>query len=502
MIHVSPAVHERVAETFVRRIKQQRQEVNVPCVRLRRGVARTLAASRYVQLPAQDECKEQRDDCRRLTSQAIKDGSTQAAEKLATWRQFAWSLAGAEKEKSPHLLFARQQSRLLVNLAGGVFENGGLSLDRVSGLPVIPGSAVKGCARRLVLAALQEWTSERLTTGDFENPLASVIDGFDSPAGLLLEVAVVFGWSDLEWKGREDFEDDAAWLKKRPDFAWASGEHWAQIRKTVAAELCERLGIKPDKPEKPWESLPHFAGTISFLPAYPWDRDPGIDLDVVTCHHGKYYQGDQAYPTALDTEEPVPVVFPAIAPGQNWVFLLIPTARAGASHLAHARRWLAHGLEIFGIGAKTNAGYGWFDASESVAQEIRDKIAADQERAKQAAALKEEEQRRKIEEEKRRQAREAEAAATTDMTEDQKADWRLEQLLPQQFDAKVRNFHKEAKKGGPSDVEKAAIVRALRGARLESWKDLKEKAAKGGDPARAEQAIRTLNKQLNGDKMP
>ena len=53
------------------------------------------------------------------------------------------------------LLHARLQSRLMVNMAGGVMENAGLCLDRF-GLPLIPGSAVKGCARRTALAALRE----------------------------------------------------------------------------------------------------------------------------------------------------------------------------------------------------------------------------------------------------------------------------------------------------------------------------------------------------------
>lgn len=39
---------------------------------------------------------------------------------------------------------------------------------------------------------------------------------------------------------------------------------------------------------------------------------------------------------------------------------LIPGTAVKDGDLAHAKAWLAHGLEIFGLGAKTNAGYGWF----------------------------------------------------------------------------------------------------------------------------------------------
>jgi hypothetical protein len=36
-----------------------------------------------------------------------------------------------------------------------------------------------------------------------------------------------------------------------------------------------------------------------------------------------------------------------------------------------ARTWLRTGLETFGLGAKTNAGYGWFDCSEQVQEVVR-----------------------------------------------------------------------------------------------------------------------------------
>ncbi|WP_395718803.1 type III-B CRISPR module RAMP protein Cmr6 [Prosthecobacter sp.] len=347
-----------------------------------RKAARTLAASRYIDFPSGPDDK----NWRRQTSTAIKDGSIKATEKLNSWRSFALDLAGPEKEKSPRLLFARQQSRLLMNMAGGVFENGGLSLDRLSGLPVIPGSAVKGCARRLALAALQEWTIGQLQPEDPQNILSPVIQDFKDPAEMLLQIALVFGWSDLEWQGRDDFDSEKKWLEKRPDFAWACDTQWDQIREAVVPKLLKHLHLepKPDHAAKPWKSLPHFAGTIAFLPAYPWEKDPGIDLDVITCHHPKYYNQEAGYEDAPDTEEPVPVIFPAIAPGQTWAFLLHPTCRAKDSHLTHARRWLAHGLETFGIGAKTNAGYGWFEVPD-LAHEKEELAKKAAETAKKAA---------------------------------------------------------------------------------------------------------------------
>lgn len=56
------------------------------------------------------------------------------------------------------------------------------------------------------------------------------------------------------------------------------------------------------------------------------------------------------------------------------------------------------------------------------------------------------------------------------MSDDEKEDWKLDQLTDSQFENKVKNFFKEPRRGG--------------------------------DLATAEQAVRALNKQLNGDKMP
>ena len=63
-------------------------------------------------------------------------------------------------------------------------------------------------------------------------------------------------------------------------------------------------------------------------------------------------------PVALDTEDPVPVVFPAVAPGHVFAFAVLGKDPALT---AKAKTWLKNGLEQFGLGAKTAAGYGWFE---------------------------------------------------------------------------------------------------------------------------------------------
>jgi CRISPR-associated protein Cmr6 len=385
------------------------------------------------------------------------------------------------------LLRARLQSRLMVNMAGGVMENAGLCLDHY-GLPIIPGSAVKGCARRACLAALREWSEIGTKPEGDDNLFTQLCIGFTTPAELLTRICIVFGWVEQDWSTEKNKNGT-----RQSDFAWAclgSGDAW----KAASSVLCTRFKATIEDESKPWISLPNFAGSIAFLHASP-NRDPGLILDVVTPHHTKYCNGDLQ--TATDTEEPVPVLFPAVKEqGEDdyFTFPLIRLRGTDEALLSFARCALRTGLETFGIGAKTNAGYGCFDASEKFNRSVEESMtrkanAEAEERDRKATA-----EREVLEAEERRKAK----AALEAMTPDE----RVANLTEQQFDTKVRAFWKELKRGGPTEEEKKAIVTALKGPRIDYWKDFKAKAAKGGDLAKSEQAVRALNKQLNADKMP
>lgn len=386
-------------------------------------------------------------------------------------------------------LYARLISRLMVDLAGGVMENANVLLDRY-GLPYIPGSAVKGCARRLALQALHDWVAAATPRPATDDACAPCCEGFETPAHLLAAIARVFGWVEKDWDaGKKDG-------LFRSDFGWACGEEHEAIWAQASQHLAQVFGWKlPD--EKPWKELRSFAGTIAFLPAYP-NADPGLELDVVTPHHTEYYKGK--LPTATDTEDPVPVYFPTVRPQRDthyFAFPLIPLRRAADGDLDRAKNWLAHGLELFGLGAKTAAGYGWFDASETLQKAI--KTRREDELTKAARKAKEEQEAHEAE--LRRQKKAAEAKALEGLSPDEQEDWKIAQLTDQQFETKLKNFFKEPRRGGPSDSERPAIIRALKGPRLEIWKQFKAKATKG-DLATSAAAIHTLNKKLHGDKMP
>lgn len=155
---------------------------------------------------------------------------------------------------------------------------------------------------------------------------------------------------------------------------------------------------------------PVMAGQVSFLPAVP-SGNPDLTADICTSHHPKYYQGKLQ--TAVDSEEPIPLVFPAVKAGTAFVFTLIPLRQAKPAVLADAEAWLRRALTHDGVGAKTAAGYGWFQEPtvkkpaepskeelnrQQAKQEQAAKEQADKEKQNQTARdirAKEEEKRRK-----------------------------------------------------------------------------------------------------------
>jgi CRISPR type III-B/RAMP module RAMP protein Cmr6 len=405
-------------------------------------------------------------------------------------------------------------------MSGGVMENAGVCLDRY-GMPYIPGSAIKGCARRAALRALREWTAAGEKP---EAPLHSAVEPFSSPEEMLAHIARVFGWVEQDW------------THPSSDFLWACSDQKDVLSRTRALPALDAASR---------------AGSVCFFSAYP-DADPGLELDILTCHHGEYYGNDQA-DFAPDTENPNPVTFPAVKPqteGHFFTFAIAPAKPAFEPLLTYAKAWLQIGLEVFGIGAKTAAGYGWFEVAattgmaieklkkqrENEARVWRESLETDLRTALKALPLPDCktlcEQTRDIQQtatalqncfssDKQTQegfpwfesadsvkilsdAFKAErpkliekilAAETADLPPEAQADRRLQALTDQQLFQKLVDFERF------DAVEQAAIVRALRGDRAEVWERLKALGSKGKF-VQAADAIRRTSKTLNLGKMP
>ncbi len=418
--------------------------------------SRSLFMDRFADPEAKDSGK---DSQRRTWFDRLKD------KKIAQVPRRSW------RSQLPHgrVFYAQLQSRLMVNMAGGVMENAGLCLDRF-GLPYLPGSTVKGCARRMAIQELLEAESEELKTE------------------VLHQVALVFGWSDQEWSRSQR---EGRYIS---DFAYAVGDEWWV---NVSQRVRERLP-RSDQ----------FGGLVGFLPAYPVDAREAklpmkptalgaIELDVLTCHHPEYYADKRPSKVATDDEPPIPVVFPAVAAGQVFEFALSPLRACSDSLLGKATEWLMGGLTVMGIGAKTAAGYGWFDCSDAVHEPVLQRFV---EREK-----KEEEQRQQeakaradqLKKEAEQKQREEEKARLATMTPEDRQDYEVSKLTQDQFRSALDNFLKK------SPDEQKSLVRALRldpadpKSRRQQWEDLKTRATKKkGNSVQVENAIRQLSKQL------
>lgn len=403
--------------------------------------ARSLAATHFVTIAKSQEDK----TWRKQSCEAIKAGAV-LKKKTDAYKKFNSSLV----EQSAVIVFAKLEARMIIDSANGVLENGGICLDRTSGIPFIPGSAIKGAARHYSIYALSQE------------------DDIEKKTNLLYQICLVFGYGKQEWKaGRDksknhshsDFWLAMTALDSREDKQ--RDEVWGKVADKVAAKLFAKLKQKPKNQDSPLcTQLPNLSGSICFLPAYP-EKDPGIDIDVLTCHHPEYYSGKR--PIATDDENPNPILFPTIRAGATFRFCLIPTPLTGESDLKNSKQWLSEALTAFGIGAKTNAGYGWFSIDHEA-----------------------EKARQKEQEIKKEQDKEKDKIDS--MTPDDLILYELEQLNDDAFAARVRDLAEQ------SEDQQKAICQLLAGNCANKWKDWNKPKAKKWKPRIA--GIRQIAEQL------
>lgn len=99
------------------------------------------------------------------------------------------------------------------------------------------------------------------------------------------------------------------------------------------------------------------AGYITFWDA--WYDPDSVDgkpfhRDVITVHHQEYYNNGEDFPTDFDDPNPVP--FLVVKPGARFLFAIQAPDEAWG---AFAQKLLEWCLKNLGVGAKTNAGYGF-----------------------------------------------------------------------------------------------------------------------------------------------
>ena len=209
------------------------------------------------------------------------------------------------------LTIAQLEGRLAINLADSLIQNAGICLDRLFGMPFIPGSAVKGVCRHAALEELKSASAEKKQL---------LFDSFRA----------VFGTADTDFRN---------------------------------GELQTFRGLLSDRAENQ-------KGAISFLPAYPVN-EARLVVDLTNVHYSEYYRSGRM--EDLSKESPKPNPFPAVEVGAQFAFCLVQNGidiDTAPNLLAAATRWLETALTVKGLGAKTASGYGWFCLRPEVLQEI------------------------------------------------------------------------------------------------------------------------------------
>lgn len=111
------------------------------------------------------------------------------------------------------------------------------------------------------------------------------------------------------------------------------------------------------------EEMRNRKGGFDFLAAYPIS-DVRVSVDMTNVHYPDYYQSGQS--ADLAKEKPRPNPFPVTSPGANFAFCIVRNGMSGDVSLLELMRGIVReALETQGLGAKTAAGYGWFDCSET-----------------------------------------------------------------------------------------------------------------------------------------
>ena len=203
------------------------------------------------------------------------------------------------------------RSRLIVGLgAKGALEMG-ITLHHSTGLPYIPGSALKGLARTYALLTLAE--KGGIAQDKLEQFNADLILGKYDDMPNAEDYRMIFGWG-----------------------------------------VDGKFNLTTSR-----------AGDIIFHDAMVYDLSDAVDggaiftLDVMTPHVPKYYRSNgKDAPT--DADSPNPVTFLTVNAGIIFAFAV--GSRPGVTDESRklARKWLRNGLQELGVGSKTAAGYGIF----------------------------------------------------------------------------------------------------------------------------------------------
>ena len=122
------------------------------------------------------------------------------------------------------------------------------------------------------------------------------------------------------------------------------------------------FGRAPERGED--EDMASSGGAI-FFHAIPLDN-PDLDLDVMNPHYPDYYGDKDEEIAPTDGQNPRPVFFLTVKPGVRFAFAVGWRGEQNPKAHTLAVEWLQKGLEKTGAGAKTSAGYGYWQVAKAI----------------------------------------------------------------------------------------------------------------------------------------
>ena len=332
----------------------------------------------------------------------------------------------------------------------------GLSLDRVSGVPYFPGAVIRRATRACAGHQLQG-----AKTGELSQRL--------------FDYAMVFGWLEVE-------------ALDRTALARAHAANWRSLKEQLSRTLQQVLQEHPGLAVSQGRvNLAGFCGLARFLPAFPWQFSQcEVELPMRSSatdgfERGRGNPADVGGIGSLMVPARTEFVFPLAGP---------PVWRA------LARGWLESALAAGLFRPRNEAPQGRFEVTPALQEAFGREFAQQREVLTRAHQTAEGERASKQAEVRRERTQAEQESALENMSPAEREDYAFSLLTEEQFRAKVQAFRQFTAK------EQLPVIRTLCGPRVAFWEDLKRRAARGGQWAQVEQAIRAAAKKAKLGRMP
>lgn len=264
--------------------------------------------------------------------------------------------------------------RLIIGWGNNPTLEAGLSLHPLLGFPYIPGAALKGLLHHVAEMEIMDDPPRYFLDPALDNPPP---EAFFDVLKRLNNIRLLFGSIHLERDRSKDGKERYGPRTPREELIAQDrllnnpkeklSDPWRQVADKTASLLKGQTG-----------------GMLRFYDAVPEScQSELLQMDIVNCHYSEYYRQNSTHPPS-DDQQPIPVTFLAVRPGVKFLFAWaleeLPSSPPrdneeaerrdllcclSKEHLtAMVKGWLERGLGMWGIGAKTASGYGYFDTGQ------------------------------------------------------------------------------------------------------------------------------------------